>query len=304
MIPAVLSFLPVGQPRLTVVAQGWKAVVQSLSRHYEAPKDTIDFGYEEVPRSKKSGLVAEVFNSVADKYDVMNDLMSGGMHRLWKDRLVETLRPFPGCQHLDVAGGTGDVAFRILKAIRTAESLEPMRRGHLPRKQSSPGQVTLCDINESMLNVAKRKSHQLTPDGQAGLKFVLGNAESLPFDDKLFDSYTIAFGIRNVTDRDRALREAWRVLKPGGRFLCLEFTPVEGPEVTKQLYDLYSFQVIPQVGRLVANDEDSYRYLVESIRRFPNTQDFACMIEAAGFRRVQYETMGLGAVALHSAFKV
>lgn len=220
----------------------------------------------------KSSLVGQVFSSVAQSYDVMNDLMSAGMHRLWKDTLVERLRPFAGMKHLDVAGGTGDVAFRVLRAIRQAEAEERLRRGGgsaRPRgaassapasssppqsqqhQQQQPGSLTVLDINPQMLEVGKQKAAQqpeLAREGAGGgLAFVVGDAEKLPFADDTFDGYTIAFGIRNVTDRDAALREARRVLRPGGHFLCLEFSHVQQAGL-REIYDAYSFHVIPKIG--------------------------------------------------------
>ncbi|KXZ41514.1 hypothetical protein GPECTOR_421g282 [Gonium pectorale] len=307
-------------------------------------------GFRQVPRDAKTGLVGQVFSSVASSYDVMNDLMSGGLHRLWKDRLVESLRPFPGQQHLDVAGGTGDVAFRVLRAVRAAEVQERLAaaaagrnsaggRGRPPAAPASsaaaaepsgreaaqqsqqqqqqpgpssagvagslvPGRVTVCDINPDMLRVGQQKAAAASDlAGDSGLSFVEGNAESLPFEDASFDSYTIAFGIRNVTDRPAALREALRVLKPGGRFMCMEFSTVTQPGL-RELYDAYSFAVIPRIGGLVAGDAGSYQYLVESIRQFPDQETFARMIEDAGFRAVTYENLTAGVVAIHSGFKL
>lgn len=302
----------------------------------------MDFGFKDVAWQDKQSLVGQVFSSVASSYDIMNDLMSGGMHRIWKDRLVETLRPFPGMHHLDVAGGTGDVAFRVLRAIRQAElqNRTPYKAPSSPPASSSssssrsfneasqqqqpsqsqaqpqdsaqprafapaPGSVVVCDINPQMLEVGRKKAGQ-SPDlaGDPGLSFVEGNAESLPaFADNSFDSYTIAFGIRNVTDREAALREAHRVLKTGGRFLCLEFSHIKQAGL-REVYDLYSFNIIPKVGGLVANDSASYQYLVESIRKFPDQDSFAGMIKEAGFKAVTYEDIMGGVVAIHSGFKL
>ncbi|GAB4813552.1 hypothetical protein N2152v2_000598 [Parachlorella kessleri] len=260
----------------------------------------VDFGFKQVPRDEKATLVGQVFSSVAPSYDVMNDLMSGGLHRLWKDRLVEKLRPFPGMQHLDVAGGTGDVAFRVLEAMRRAEfQQQPAAAAERPAQQ---GVVTVFDINPSMLQEGQKRAAAQGLD-QRSLRWVEGNAEQLPFEDNSFDSYTVAFGIRNVTDRDAALREAHRVLRKGGRFLCLEFSKLAVPGL-QQLYDLYSFNVIPQIGRVVANDAESYQYLVESIRMFPDQESWARQIEEAGFRGVEFENQTLGVVAIHSGFKL
>ena len=259
-------------------------------------------GFKEVPWGEKQSLVSQVFSNVASKYDIMNDLMSAGMHRLWKDHLVsEILRPSSGQRHLDVAGGTGDVAFRVLRAIRQAES-QSKATGKAPEE---PGSVVVCDINPQMLEEGKKKAEQANDLARdKGLSFVEGNAESLPsFPDASFDSYSIAFGIRNVTDRDAALREAYRVLKPGGRFLCLEFSHITQPGI-REAYDLYSFNVIPKIGGLVANDAESYQYLVESIRKFPDQATFAGMIKQAGFKAVTYENLHLGVVAIHSGFKL
>ncbi|GBU18581.1 MULTISPECIES: bifunctional demethylmenaquinone methyltransferase/2-methoxy-6-polyprenyl-1,4-benzoquinol methylase UbiE [Methylobacterium] len=245
--------------------------------------ETADFGFERVALGEKQGRVDAVFRSVARRYDVMNDLMSAGLHRLWKDRLVSMLRP-PGNRpfhHLDVAGGTGDVAFRILDAGG------PQTR------------VTVLDINEDMLRVGAERGASYG----ARAEFVTGNAETLPLPDSSVDAYTIAFGIRNVPRIDAALAEARRVLRPGGRFLCLEFSKVDLP-VLDRIYDAYSFHVIPRIGARVAGDADSYRYLVESIRQFPTPGVFAGMIEAAGLRHVTHRPLSGGIVAIHSGWKV
>jgi len=242
--------------------------------------DTASFGFRTVAAGEKARLVQGVFQGVAAKYDLMNDAMSGGVHRLWKGAMMNWLNPQPGWSSLDVAGGTGDIAFRILE------------------RTGGGAAVTVCDLTENMLRVGRDRAVDRGLLG--GLTWVTGNAETLPFPDKVFDSYTIAFGIRNVTRIDQALKEAARVLKPGGRFLCLEFSSVTVPGLDK-LYDLYSFNVIPKLGRLIAGDEDSYRYLVESIRRFPDQQRFAAMIGKAGFSQVQVRNLSGGIAALHSA---
>ena len=256
---------------------------------------TIDFGFQHVQKDQKQNLVRQVFSSVAPSYDVMNDLMSGGLHRVWKDRLVEMLAPFPGSKHIDVAGGTGDVAFRVLRAIQGAEDL----RNATGLSQDQKGSVTVFDINPEMLEEGKKKAKKAKDLGAHRLAWVEGSAEELPFDDNAFDSYTIAFGIRNVTNRPAALAEAYRVLRPGGRFLCLEFSKVTVPGL-QQIYDEYSFRVIPEVGKLVAGDAESYRYLVESIRMFPGQEEFKEMIEEARFQAVGYENLTAGVVAIHS----
>ena len=247
---------------------------------------SASFGFRDVDVDAKQGMVDEVFHRVAKRYDVMNDLMSAGLHRLWKDAMVSRLapprsgrRPF---EVLDVAGGTGDVAFRIVE--RSA--------GH--------AKATVCDINPSMLQVGRERAEARRIEG---VTFEEGNAEALPFEAGRFDAYTIAFGIRNVPRIDLALAEAYRVLRPGGRFLCLEFSAVEAPLVDRA-YDLYSFHLIPLMGRVVARDEDSYRYLVESIRRFPNQERFKAMIEDAGFKRVSYTNLTMGVAALHVGVKI
>ncbi|HWA90720.1 MAG TPA: bifunctional demethylmenaquinone methyltransferase/2-methoxy-6-polyprenyl-1,4-benzoquinol methylase UbiE [Rhizomicrobium sp.] len=244
---------------------------------------TASFGYRDVPEAEKEGLVREVFSSVAKRYDLMNDLMSGGVHRLWKDAFVEWLNPQPGWRTIDVAGGTGDIAFRIAA---------------MARARGGDAAITVCDINADMLREGVRRAQ-----GDAALTWVCGDAEKLPVPDGTFDAYTIAFGIRNVTHIDRALAEARRVLKPGGRFLCLEFSRVEAPGLDT-LYDAYSMNVLPRLGQMVAGDAEAYRYLAESIRRFPPQKEFARMIEAAGLARVAYRNLTGGIAAMHSAWRI
>jgi demethylmenaquinone methyltransferase/2-methoxy-6-polyprenyl-1,4-benzoquinol methylase len=247
---------------------------------------TTHFGFRDVPLEEKQTLVNDVFHSVAQRYDLMNDLMSGGLHRVWKDIMVNTLNPPKGDRAyalLDVAGGTGDVAFRAAKASGTGF------------------RATVCDINADMLSVGRDRAAKRRLDDR--VSFVEGNAEELAFPDRSFDGYTIAFGIRNVPQIDRALKEAYRVLRPGGRFLCLEFSSVDVPGLDR-LYDLFSFRVIPQLGRAVTGDAESYRYLVESIRKFPKPAAFADMIRGAGFGRVNWQTLSGGIVALHSGWRL
>jgi len=252
----------------------------------DRPAPTTHFGFQDVPLEDKQDLVNGVFQSVAQRYDLMNDLMSGGLHRVWKNAMVNALNP-PRADApfalLDVAGGTGDIAFRAAEVS-----------GH-------GFQATVCDINPNMLSVGRERAVKRRLDGQ--VSFVEGNAEALPFPDRHFDAYTIAFGIRNVPRIDTALGEAFRVLKPGGRFLCLEFSTVDVPGLDR-LYDLFSFKVIPPLGRAVTGDAASYQYLVESIRRFPKPNPFAEMVRAAGFSRVSWQSLSGGIVALHSGWRL
>jgi len=241
--------------------------------------DQVNFGDELVSPEEKTRRVGQVFSSVARRYDVMNDLMSGGMHRLWKDRFVGRVKPRPGEDILDMAGGTGDVAFRMA------------RRG---------ARVTVADINADMLEVGKERARR---QGLSNLSWQVENAERLSFADARFDAYTIVFGIRNVTDIPAALREAHRVLKRGGRFFCMEFSSSDWPGFSN-LYDAYSSNVIPKVGKWVADDEESYRYLVESIRRFPKPGAFKAMVSEAGFVRAAAEPMLGGLVTIHSGWKI
>ena len=254
--------------------------------------EQASFGYREVPATEKAGLVRQVFESVAPRYDLMNDLMSAGVHRLWKNTLVDVLNPRPGEKFLDVAGGTGDVAFRIHR--RQTEKAPD-------RPDVGGPDVTVCDINAAMLAVGRDRA--INRGLLKGLTWTTGDAESLPFPDRSFDGYTIAFGLRNVTDIDKALREAHRVLKPGGRFYCLEFSKVTSAPVGR-VYDAYSSRALPLLGRVVARDAESYRYLHESIRRFPSQRELARRMRDAGFANVAWRDMTLGVVALHSGWRV
>jgi demethylmenaquinone methyltransferase/2-methoxy-6-polyprenyl-1,4-benzoquinol methylase len=250
------------------------------------PDETTHFGFREVPLGDKQTLVNDVFRSVASRYDLMNDLMSVGLHRVWKDLMINALNP-PRSDApfalLDVAGGTGDIAFRAAKAA------------------GSGFQATVCDINSDMLAVGRERAAARHLDDR--VSFVEGNAEKLDFPSGAFDAYTIAFGIRNVPQIDLALSEAFRVLRPGSRFLCLEFSAVDVPGLDR-IYDLFSFKVIPPLGRAVTGDADSYQYLVESIRKFPRPGAFADMIRAAGFSRVSWQSFSGGIVALHSGWRL
>ncbi|QQA42995.1 bifunctional demethylmenaquinone methyltransferase/2-methoxy-6-polyprenyl-1,4-benzoquinol methylase UbiE [Pelagovum pacificum] len=240
------------------------------------------FGYQEVPEDEKSGRVRGVFTSVANRYDVMNDVMSVGIHRVWKDAMMDWLAPRPGQALLDVAGGTGDISFRFLK-------------------RAGQGHATVLDLTEPMLVEGRKRAEAASLSDQ--LDWVVGDAMALPFDDNSFDVYTISFGIRNVTRPADALVEAYRVLRPGGRLMVLEFSRVPNPGL-RQLYDLYSFNVIPRMGQMIANDRDSYQYLVESIRRFPDQDTFLSMIRDAGFGNAAYRNLTMGVACLHSGWKL
>lgn len=241
--------------------------------------DTVSFGYEEVTPDEKTARVGGVFSSVARKYDIMNDAMSVGMHRLWKDRFVRRVKPRAGELILDMAGGTGDIAFRL---------------------QSHGALVTVADINPDMLGVGIERAMEREI---GGLSWSEQNAETLSFDDRSFDAYTIAFGIRNVTHIDKALAEAMRVLKRGGRFYCLEFSTTLWPGFA-EIYDFYSHKIVPKIGQRIAGDADSYRYLIESIRRFPDMPSFERMIQDAGFTSTRVEPLLGGLVAIHSGWKI
>ena len=239
------------------------------------------FGDRRVGRDQKTMLVRDVFSSVADKYDLMNDLMSVGIHRLKKGAMIDWLNPRAGQSILDVGGGTGDIAFRILERRPDAR-------------------VTVCDLTPAMLDQGRDRA--VDRGILSGVEWVAGNAEHLPFDEMQFDAYTVAFCLRNVADWDKALHEAWRVLKPGGRFLCLEFSQVAVPALAKA-YDLYSFKVLPWLGQQVTGDRGSYQYLVESIRKFPNQETLAGMMAKAGFAQVSHRNLSAGIVAIHTGYK-
>jgi len=248
-----------------------------------AQKKTTHFGYEEVPVEEKENRVADVFHSVASKYDAMNDLMSLGIHRIWKRFTIELSGVRPGNRVLDVAGGTGDLSIAFSRLV------------------GSEGEVILSDINSSMLNVGRDR---ILDKGISGnLNYVQANAECLPFADDSFDCITIAFGLRNVTDKDAALRSMLRVLKPGGRLLVLEFSKPGSPLLNK-IYDTYSFKVLPVMGKIIANDADSYEYLAESIRMHPDQETLKSMMESAGFERCRFHNMAAGIVALHIGYRI
>src|SRR5215470_15818308 len=234
---------------------------------------TASFGFREVSAEEKSSLVRGVFESVADRYDVMNDLMSGGVHRLWKAAMIDWLRPRAGQHFIDVAGGTGDIALRILERLGSG---------------GAASRVVVCDLTPAMLAVGRDRA--IDRGVLSGIEWVNGDAENLPFADGSFDAYTVAFGLRNLTHLDRALNEACRVLRPGGRLLCLEFSHVAVP-ILDRLYDLYSFQILPLLGQIVAGDRPAYQYLVESIRRFPRQDELMQQIARAGFERVSFRNL-------------
>ena len=243
---------------------------------------TTHFGFQDIPEDEKAGRVRGLFGAVASKYDVMNDVMSLGIHRIWKDAMMDWLAPRPGTRLLDVAGGTGDVAFRYIARAGRAHA-------------------TVLDLTEEML-VEGRKRAEAAHMADS-LDWVVGDAMALPFPDNSFDAYTISFGIRNVTRPQEALNEAYRVLRPGGRLMVLEFSQIPN-DLMQKVYDLYSFNVIPRMGKVIANDADSYRYLVESIRRFPDQDTFLAMVRAAGFGNAKYRNMTMGIACLHSGWKL
>ena len=240
------------------------------------------FGFQNVPEANKSGLVKEVFNNVSSKYDVMNDLMSVGIHRVWKNTLINWLAPKENQNLLDVAGGTGDIATRFLSQLKS-------------------GNATILDMTESMLQEGTKRITNSSLSSR--MRWVVGDAMALPFKKNTFDIYTISFGIRNITKIDKALSEAFRVLKPGGRIMILEFSKLPNPMMQKA-YDLYSFNVIPKIGEIVVGDKDSYQYLVESIRKFPDQVSFANMMTKAGFENVKFRNLTFGVAALHSGWKI
>jgi demethylmenaquinone methyltransferase/2-methoxy-6-polyprenyl-1,4-benzoquinol methylase len=244
------------------------------------------FGERAVQADEKTRLVRGVFDSVAEKYDLMNDLMSGGVHRLWKDHLIRMIRPKNDMRFLDVAGGTGDIAFRIQKRLEQQNAVQ--------------SDITICDLDTEMLRVGRDRA--IDRGWLNEFAWITGNAEALPFPDQSFDVYTIAFGLRNVTHIDTALTEAYRVLKPGGRFFCLEFSHVTDPTLAK-LYDMYSYKIIPAIGNLVAKDKDSYQYLVESIRKFPRQRVLQRRLSQAGFVQSHYQNLSFGVVAIHHGVK-
>lgn len=248
----------------------------------DSNENTTHFGFQNIPEGEKAGRVRGVFGSVASKYDVMNDAMSLGIHRLWKDAMMDWIAPRPGTRLLDVAGGTGDIAFRYLARAGSA-------------------QATVLDLTEPMLTEGRKRAEALRLADS--LDWVVGDAMALPFAANTFDVYTISFGIRNVTRPAEALAEAFRVLKPGGRLMVLEFSQIPN-DLLQQAYDLYSFNIIPRLGQMIAGDRDSYQYLVESIRKFPDQDTFLGMVRAAGFEQAAYRNLSLGIACLHSGWKI
>ncbi|MEO0748074.1 MAG: bifunctional demethylmenaquinone methyltransferase/2-methoxy-6-polyprenyl-1,4-benzoquinol methylase UbiE [Pseudomonadota bacterium] len=243
---------------------------------------TTHFGFEDIPEDQKAGRVRGVFGSVASKYDIMNDVMSVGIHRLWKDAMMDWLAPRPGQRLLDVAGGTGDIAFRFLK-------------------RAGEGHATVLDLTEEMLIEGRQRAE--AEDMGESLSWLVGDAMALPFKNNTFDVYTISFGIRNVTRPQDALHEAFRVLKPGGRLMVLEFSQIPN-DMLQKAYDLYSFNIIPRMGQAIAGDRESYQYLVESIRKFPDQETFLGMVRDAGFDNAKFRNLSLGIACLHSGWKL
>lgn len=250
--------------------------------------EKTDFGFRRVRQEDHPGMVSAIFDSVADRYDLMNDLMSGGLHRLWKQALIDWLNPRASMRLMDVAGGTGDVALRALERIAN-------------RDEATPAAVTICDPNEAMLRIAKRRA--IDAGHLAGVSQVCARAEALPIKSRAVDACTISFGLRNVTDRTAALSELHRILDLGGHFLCLEFSPSVMPMLAS-LYDVYSYRVLPWLGERVAGDREAYRYLAESIRRFPDPETLAGDMRAAGFGNVSHRTLSGGIVAIHSGWRI
>jgi demethylmenaquinone methyltransferase/2-methoxy-6-polyprenyl-1,4-benzoquinol methylase len=256
---------------------------RKIASSSSADPESSWFGFRRVKATEKTGLVQGVFDSVAGNYDLMNDLMSGGLHRLWKNRLVDLVNPRAGQTILDVAGGTGDVALRCLK------------------RSEGKAKIIVCDLNPAMLKAGKAKA--IDQGVLSGITWVNGNAEDLPIEDRSVDVYTIAFGLRNVTHIDKALREAYRVLKPGGRFYCMEFSPGVRKEL-KPLYDIYCMEVLPRLGDFVANDKAAYQYLAESIRQFPPQAELQKRMEKAGFEKVKWQNLTGGIAVIHSGWKL
>lgn len=272
-----------------------------MASNQKTEEDLVDFGFDQVPRSEKNSLVGAVFSDVAGRYDLMNDLMSFGIHRLWKAAFLDRLKPRAGMVLLDVAGGTGDIARAFAERIAASQP---------EKKPPAIARAIICDINFEMTAAGRDRAidkpinlGSLDPDSAPAIEWVCGNAEALPVDDAAMDAVTIAFGLRNVTDRPAALAEARRVLKPGGQYLILEFSTVDQPLLAR-FYDRYSFSVLPGIGALVARNRDAYRYLAESIRQFPKPNTLKAELEAAGFKRVSFQLLSGGIAAIHSGWRI
>lgn len=290
-----------------------KVTQNSQSTNGYSDEAETHFGFQTLSEKEKAEKVNSVFSNVATKYDMMNDVMSGGVHRLWKDEFINHLNPIPGTKLLDVAGGTGDIAFRFLQQLESRkhrdEVISNIENPYCIEKSketcreitNSSSHVVVCDINSAMLSVGKAKA--IKNGFTTGISWVQGDAECLPFDNQSFDACTIAFGIRNTVHIEKVLSEVFRVLKIGGRFLCLEFSHVKNP-LFNWLYNVYSFEVIPVMGQIVARDWKSYQYLVESIQKFPEQELFCCKMEDAGFKLVTYKNLMFGVAAIHSGFKL
>lgn len=299
-----LSKLRISQLNLNRNQKFLANVLRNQSSSSSQQNETTSFGFKEVNVDEKQKEVNKVFNNVADKYDVMNDIMSLGLHRVWKNYLIEDINPNYQMKLIDVAGGTGDIAFRFLNHLEnsTNKNIISDKLKEQNNPEVSNFKITVCDINENMLRVGEARSKSLPFADR--LEWKVGNAEDLVNEkDETYDVYTIAFGIRNCTNLDKVIKEAYRVLKPGGRFLVMEFSKIDNA-ILKKIYDLYSFEVIPATGYLVAGDWDSYQYLVESIRMFPSQDDFAKLITDCGFKFVNYKNLTNGVVAIHSGIKL
>ncbi|KYM92763.1 Ubiquinone biosynthesis methyltransferase COQ5, mitochondrial [Atta colombica] len=277
--------------RTVITIRGYSKTANTSSEDNER---TTHFGFQTIKENQKAREVYTIFENVANSYDIMNDVMSMGIHRIWKDILVQELGPTHGTHLLDSAGGTGDITFRYINFLRNT-----------PNPHNVRSHVTVCDINQHMLDVGQNRASELSLSGDSNydITWKQEDAEKLSFADDSFSAYTIAFGIRNVTHIDKVLSEAYRVLQPGGRFLCLEFSHIDNKPL-QWLYDQYSFQIIPVMGKLIVGKWKPYQYLIESIRKFPKQEDFKNMIEFAGFRNVTYQNLTFGIVAIHSGFKL
>lgn len=282
-------------------------MTENTAKNSTKNPESTQFGTRDVEPDEKTALVRGVFDSVADNYDIMNDVMSGGVHRIWKNHLIRRIRPKAGLHYLDVAGGTGDIAFRINDKINARDKDARRSPATLSEeKRSAPAtlsatKITLCDLNWDMLRVGRDRA--IDRGNLDVFDWVTGNAETLPLEDESVDVYTIAFGLRNVTRIDNALKEAYRVLKSGGRFYCLEFSHIENPAFAA-LYDKFSYNIIPKMGEIIAKDRESYQYLVESIRKMPNQEALKQRLTQAGFAKTSYENLTFGIAAIHFGFKL